>query len=89
MKPQLPKGSPLAIALSLAIAFPALAANEGEGHVGTATVASANLGAPTDLDKIEVHGVHVTGYDPKTSRTATKTDALLRDIRAILDRAAD
>ena len=73
MKPQLPKGSPLAIAV------PALAANEGEGHVGTATVASANLGAPTDLDKIEVHGVHVTGYDPKTSRTATKTDALLRD----------
>ena len=34
-----------------------MAANEGEGHVGTATVASANLGAPTDLDKIEVHGV--------------------------------
>ena len=79
MKPQLPKGSPLAIALSLAIAFPALAATEGEGHVSTATVVAANLGAPTDLDKIEVHGVHVTGYDPKTSRTATKTDALLRD----------
>lgn len=79
MKSHLPKGSPLAVALSLAIAFPAFAASEGEGHVGTATAASATLAAPTDLDKVEVHGVHLTGYDPKTTRTATKTDALLRD----------
>lgn len=79
MKPQLLKGSPLAVALSLAIAFPAAAADEGEGHVTVATAASANLAAPTDLDKVEVRGYRA-GYNVEETRTATKTNTALINV---------
>ena len=78
MKPQILKGSPLAIALSLAIAFPVVAADETEGHVAAATAASANLAA-TDLDKVEVHGYRA-GYNIEETRTATRTNTALINV---------
>lgn len=59
--------APLAGALSLALCQVALAAPEPAP-------------APVDLDRVQVHGHRVDGYDAKSSRTATKTDTLLRDV---------
>ena len=73
MKPQLLKGSPLAVALSLAIAFPAAAADNSDGHAAAVTATSTTLAA-TDLDKVEVRGYRA-GYNVEETRTATRTNA--------------
>ena len=57
--------APLAGALSLVLCQTAVAAPEP---------------TPVDLDRVEVHGQRVDGYDAESSRTATKTDTLLRDV---------
>lgn len=59
--------APLAGALSLVLCQAALAAPEPAP-------------AAIDLDRVEVHGHRVDGYDAKSSRTATRTDTLLRDV---------
>ena len=79
MKPHLLKGSPLAVALSLAIAFPAVAADETEGHPAAVTATSTALAAATDLDKIEVRGYRA-GYNIEETRTATRTNTALINV---------
>ncbi len=60
--------SPLAGALALALCAPAVAAPAPEPLQAT------------DLDVIEVHAPHIEGYSAKQTRTATKTNTLLRDV---------
>lgn len=78
MKPQLLKGSPLAVALSLAIAFPAAAADNSDGHAAAVTATSTTLAA-TDLDKVEVRGYRA-GYNVEETRTATRTNTALINV---------
>ena len=77
MKPQFPKESPLAIALSLALAFPALA-DDDTGNPATIAATSAVL-APIDLDTIQVRGYRA-GYNVEETRTATRTDTALINV---------
>ncbi|MHB8911698.1 MAG: TonB-dependent receptor [Lysobacter sp.] len=63
--------SPLAGALALALCFPAFAAPEPDPDPEPQA---------TDLDAIEVHAPRVDGYAARQTRTATKTDTLLRDV---------